>query len=70
MKKIFLILLLGMNFSFAEINEYMSDVYFANGIDTSIGQATRAKDKLKDKFELSQPDAYTPIQKISAIKIQ
>ena len=34
MKKIFLILLLGASFSFAEINEYMSDVYFANGIGT------------------------------------
>ncbi len=58
MKKIFLIFLLGVSFSFAEINEYVSDVYFANGIDTPRKIADESKRKIAKKFKLSHPDSY------------
>ncbi|SFV55186.1 hypothetical protein MNB_SV-3-64 [hydrothermal vent metagenome] len=61
MKKILLVFLFYTNFSSAVINEYVSDVYFANGIDTSFGKSEKARDKIKDNFELSNPEAYNSV---------
>jgi len=58
MKRILFLILIGFTFASAEINEYLSDVYFANGIDTSFQDANKAKNKLMDDFELSNPQAY------------
>ena len=38
--------------TYKTINECQSDIYYGNGIGTSIGQATVAKDKLMDYFEI------------------
>jgi len=46
---------------FAEINEYVSDVYFANGIDTTKEQAYLSKDKFDEKFKLFNLEAYNSV---------
>ena len=61
MKRIIFILLFCVSFLSAEINEYLSDVYFANGIDTTKEQAYLSKDKLSEKFKLSNPQAYKSV---------
>ena len=61
MKKILLILLFFISFLSAEINEYLTDVYFANGIDTSIKAADESKRKLSKKFKLFNPEAYNSV---------
>ena len=58
MKKIVFILLFGMSFLFAEINEYLTDVYFANGIDTTYNEAKKARDDLNISIMLDYPDSY------------
>ena len=45
----------------AAIDERKSDVYFANGIDTTQKQAERARDKLSDEIELNFPNAFSSI---------
>ena len=62
MKKVLLVLLFCVNFLSAEINEYVSDVYFANGIDTSKKAADESKRKLSKKFKLVNPEAYKSVK--------
>jgi len=58
MKKIILIILLFTSFLSASINEYLSDVYFANGIDTKKEDADDSLRIINKKFKLSNPEAY------------
>ena len=53
MKNIILILLICFSSLYAEIDEYKSDVYFANGIDTTFEQAEEARNDLNISFKLS-----------------
>jgi len=62
MKKIHFILLLCVSFLSAEINEYISDVYFANGIDTKKEDADKSIKIISKKFKLSYPEAYKSIK--------
>ena len=61
MKKVLLILLFGISFLSAEINEYVSDVYFANGIDTSYSQAKKSRDDLNISTMIKYPEAYKSV---------
>ena len=61
MKKIFLILVLGISYLSAEINEYLSDVYFANGIDTTREQAYLSKDKFP-RSHAERGNAYSNLK--------
>ncbi len=58
MKKIILLLLVSISFLFAEINEYDSDVYFANGINTDSGDAKQDLRRIDKKFKVAYPDSY------------
>jgi len=61
MRKIFLGFLFLLSVSFAEINEYMSDVYFANGINTDKLKADEAIKDIKLTFETSHPDSFKAV---------
>jgi len=61
MKKIILIILLFTSFLSASINEYLSDVYFANGIDTKEKSAYKALSEIQDNFELNYPNIYQSV---------
>jgi len=61
MKNIALLIIFCINILSAEVNECKSDVYFANGIDTSKKQAYKAKDALKEEFKLYNPKTYNSI---------
>ncbi len=61
MKKIFLILLVCTSFLSASINECLSDVYFANGIDTTYKQAKKSKNELRDTIKLSHSETLKSI---------
>ena len=61
MNKILLILFLSISFLFAEINEYMSDVYFANGIDTSEDDAKLSLKDINDSMRIKYPEAYNSV---------
>lgn len=63
MKRIFLFILLSLTFASAEINEYISDVYFANGIDTTDTDADKSAYILKTRFKFSNPQTYQYIAK-------
>lgn len=63
MKRIFLWAILLITFSCAEINEYKSDVYFANGINTKPSDADEAIREITHSFKLSNPDSFNSIQK-------
>lgn len=57
--KIFLILFLFLtSLQALEVNEYLSDVYFANGINTDEDSAKKSRDVLSKKFKLFNPQAY------------
>lgn len=58
MKKILFLFLFGFTLASAEINEYLSDVYFANGIDTDERTAKKSIENIRRKFKLSNPQAY------------
>ena len=62
MKKILLIVLFSISFSSAEINEYVSDVYFANGIDTSKKQAYKSIKFSGVKFSGVRSSLFTKIK--------
>ena len=52
MKKIVFIFLLIISAAFSgEINEYVSDVYFANGVNTNDASAESTKNEIKTKKE-------------------
>ena len=61
MKKILLMLFLGLSFLSAEINEYRSDVYFANGIDTSEDDAKLSLKDINDSMRIKYPEAYNSV---------
>ena len=61
MRNIVLLLLFCITFLSAEVNEYKSDVYFANGIDTGKRQAYKAKDVLKEEFKIFSPESYKSV---------
>jgi hypothetical protein len=61
MKKIFLILLIGISFSYAEINEYMSDVYFANGINTGQDDAKLSLEDINNSIRIEYPESYKSV---------
>jgi len=61
MRKIFLGFIFLLSVSFAEINEYMSDVYFANGINTDKLKADEAIKDIKLTFETAYPDSFTTV---------
>lgn len=63
MKKILLLILVGLTVASAEINEYLSDVYFANGIDTTYKQAKAARDDLNISTMITYPQSYRSIKK-------
>ena len=58
MKKIVLLFLLSISFLSAEINECVSDVYFANGINTDSDDAKQDLNRINTKFEAAHPDSY------------
>lgn len=58
MKKIIFLILLGFTLASAEINEYLSDVYFANGIDTSKRQSYKSIKDINDSIKTTYPQAY------------
>ena len=62
MKKILLIFFFSISFLSAEINEYVSDVYFANGIDTSYSQAKKSRDDLNISTMIKYPKAYKSVK--------
>jgi hypothetical protein len=45
-----------------EVNEYMSDIYFANGIDTDEDSAKKSRDILSKKFKLFNPQSYQSVK--------
>ena len=62
MKKLFFVWLLVLHNLYAlEVNEYFSDVYFANGINTDEITAKKSRDKISKKFEISPPEAYKSV---------
>ena len=61
MRNIVLLLLFCITLLSAEVNECKSDVYFANGIDTSKRQAYKAKDALKVEFKTFSPESYKSV---------
>jgi len=61
MKNIILVFLLFFNFSYAEINECMSDVYFANGIDTDEDTAKDSLDEIDISIKGTYPETYKSI---------
>ena len=61
MRNIVLLLLFCITLLSAEVNECKSDVYFANGIDTTKEQAYYAKDKLSEKFKTFSPKSYNSV---------
>jgi len=63
MKKILFLILLGFTLASAEINEYLSDVYFANGIDTTYKQAKDAREDLNISTMIAYPQSYKYISK-------
>lgn len=58
MRKILFLLLFCLTFASAEINEYLSDVYFANGIDTSEDDAKLSIKDINDSIKTNYPEAY------------
>jgi hypothetical protein len=63
MRKLFLtLILLYSTFLYAEIDERKSDVYFANGVDTDIGEANKAKNELDKQTKKLYPEAYKQIK--------
>jgi len=61
MKNIFLGFIFLLSVSSAEINEYMSDVYFANGINTDGIAAKDALLEMKTSFKVSHPDSFKAV---------
>lgn len=61
MKKLLLLLLIVCSL-FAEIDERKIDVYFANGIDTSVRRAKEAKDKISEKYQTYNPTLYKSVE--------
>lgn len=61
MRKIFLGYIFLLSILSAEINEYMSDVYFANGINTDGKKADKALKDIKSSFEISHPDSFKAV---------
>lgn len=45
----------------AEIDEYQSDVYFANGINTSEYDSEKARDALRDETEIENPETFKSV---------
>ena len=62
MKKILLIFFFSISFLSAEINEYLSDVYFANGIDTSEDDAKLSLEDINDSVRIKYPEAYKSVK--------
>ena len=58
MMKIIFALLLSISFLSAEINECLSDVYFANGIDTSEDDAKLAIEDINNSIRIKYPNSY------------
>jgi len=46
----------------AEINEYMNDVYFSNGINTNDSEAELTKEEIKIRYELYNPTFYNSVK--------
>jgi len=63
MKKILILLLLVTSFLWAEIDEYKSDVYFANGIATTEETAKKSIEEINLKFKASNPETYKSVKK-------
>jgi len=61
MKKLFFFFLLLTGLAYAEINECLNDVYFANGIDTDDKSAYRALSEINASFKTHNPTAYQSI---------
>lgn len=62
MKKVITLIIFIFSVSlYANIDERLSDVYFANGIDTSEEQANDAKNALDKQTKKSNPEAYKSI---------
>ena len=62
MTKIFLWTILLLTVSCAGINEYKSDVYFANGINTKPSDADEALLEIKNSFKSSTPNSFSSVQ--------
>jgi len=61
MRNIVLLLLFCITLLSAEVNECKSDVYFANGIDTSKKAANESARQLSKKFKLYNPESYKSV---------
>ncbi len=59
MKKIVLVFAVLVSAAFSgEINEYVSDVYFANGINTSVASGATTRTAIKRMYETHNPTLY------------
>jgi hypothetical protein len=63
MKRILFLILFVLTFSSAEINEYLSDVYFANGIDTDDKEAYEALGDINISTMIEYPESYKYVAK-------
>ena len=61
MKKLFILILLFSGILHATIDERKSDVYFANGINTTDSEADISLQFLALQFEAYDPTAYTSV---------
>ena len=61
MKFIFIIILIWVSFLSAKVNEYKSDVYFANGINTDEEVAKKSRDIIDKKFKIFSPESYKSV---------
>ena len=63
MKNIILILLICFSSLYAEIDEYKSDVYFANGIDTDEQESYKYIEKIQKYSKSKFPKNFNSIKK-------
>ena len=61
MRNIVLLLLFCMTLLSAEVNECKSDVYFANGIDTSEDDAKLSLADINDSMRIKYPESYKSV---------
>ena len=63
MKKIIVFIFIIINsLNALVVNEYLNDVYFANGINTNRGKAQDSIDKLNEEFKSFNPTAYKKVK--------
>ena len=61
MKFMFIIILIWISLLSAKVNECVSDVYFANGINTDEDVAKKSRDIIAKKFKTFSPESYKSV---------